>query len=261
LSVTKQDIAWDDKSVRASRLGVVEEHALEADISRLVELAEVGRNDAALDMVTGLGHVARALAIEARQVDAFDPDEEILRGAMKLTERAGIKNINFFVGSPLSLPCEEKAYDIVTARMALRHLADGSGLLKEAHRFINSDGRLILADALAPPHAELVSFLENMLALYDQSHLKAYTLAELETILEKAGFYIDNIEIYPKEHVFDSWSKQLGADEESIRMLASLLHSAGTRAKRHFRIIEDDQKVVSFVTWMILIRARPDELA
>jgi len=248
---------WGDADIRASRLGTVYEHGDEDDILHLVELAEPSGDDIALDLVTGLGHVARALAPRVARVDALDPDGEMLREAESLAREHSLTNMSFIEADPTSLPCESGSYDIVTARMALRHLGDGVQFVREVHRVIKPTGRFLITDSLAPPHADLESFQKNLMSIRDPSHVKSYSLAELEGLLERESFDIDLIEIYPKEHDFDSWAKRLGADHDIVRMIAKMLQSASARAKRHFRVVEKADDLVSFVTWMILVRARP----
>ncbi len=257
MTVTNQEIAWGDSEIRASRLGTVFDHGEEDDISRLVEFAEPVGEKVALDLITGLGHVARALAPHVRRVDALDPDSEMLREAENLTLEDLAKKINFIEGDPTELPFEADSYDIVVSRMALRHLGDGTKFIREAHRVLKPSGRLLMIDSLASPHPALEEFLRNLFSYYDRSHVKSYTLAELENLLEREGFDIDLIEIYPKEHDFETFSKQFGEKDDNVRMIAKMLQSASSRVKRHLRVIEKKSKLVSFITWMILIQARP----
>jgi len=260
MAVENSLIAWDDTSVRASRLGTVLDHGDETDIERMVELVAPTANDVALDMVTGLGHVARALALSVKRVDALDPDSQILSEAVSLTREELKEKIEFIEGDPLETPFKDNTYDIVTARMALRHLGDGKDFVREAHRVLKPGGRLILIDSLAPPHHDLQGFLRNLLSHNDRSHVKSYTLEEVETLLEREKFDIDLIEIYPKENDFKTWASKLGERADNTKMIEKVLHGASTHAKRHFRIIEKNKKVVSFITWMILIRAKPSVL-
>lgn len=251
---------WVDDTIRAFRLASVHDHGLEADINRVVDLAEPQSSDAALDIITGLGHIARALASKVSSVDAIEPDEKMLQEAEALAGNDGINNIQFIHGDPMKLPLETDKYDIVTARMALRHFGNGAQCIKEVHRVIKPTGRFLIADSLAPPHADLEDFLTNLMQHRDRSHVKSYTLAELESLLERENFDIDLIEIYPKENDFESWAKKTGTDDDTVRMIARLFQGASERVKRHFRVVSKGDKLVSFVTWMILIRSRPAQM-
>ncbi len=257
---TVTQISWGDAAIRASRLGTVLDHGDETDIERLVDLVIPGENDVVLDMVTGLGHVARALALTSKKVTALDPDPEILREAEALTREELRDRIEWIVGDPLETPFKDKTCDVVSARMALRHMGDGKDFIREVHRILKPSGRFVMIDSLAPPHLHLQGFLGNLLSHNDRSHVKSYTLAELELLLEHEKFDIDLIEIYPKENDFRTWASKLGEDADNTRMIEKVLQGASTHARRHFRIIEKNKKVVSFITWMVLIRAKPSLL-
>ncbi|MCX6644746.1 MAG: class I SAM-dependent methyltransferase [bacterium] len=257
MTVIQKDIPWDDTSVRESRIETVKDHGAEPDILRIIEVAEPQKDDLVLDLVTGLGHVARALAPYVKRVDAIDPDGAILKGAEVLVENEHCTNIKLVGGSPYELPFKDGTYDIVTARMALRHLGNPMNVISEARRVLKPSGRLIIADSLAPPQPDLQAFLKNLFSNIDISHIRSFTLADLEDVLGIEDFDIEIIEIYPKHNDFNAWTKRYAINESTVRMTTMVLLSASDRAKRHFRIQEENGKIISFVTWMILIKAIP----
>jgi len=252
-----KDTAWGDEGIRAFRVDHVHDHAGDADIDRLVNLVEPKPGEIVLDLLTGLGHVARAFAPRVKHVDAYDPDFHILSDARELTEKSGLKNIKFIEGVLADIGLPENHYDIIAARLAIRHLGDCASLIREANRILKPSGRIVISDCLAPLQNDLAEFQGNLMDLRDSSHVRSYSLAELENHLERENFDIDVIEIYPMEHKFESWAKRLGAKNENVRMLAATLQQASDRVKRHFRVIEKNKKLVSFVTWMVMIIARP----
>jgi ubiquinone/menaquinone biosynthesis C-methylase UbiE len=251
------NIVWTDPDVRYDRRESCRAHSAGSDIDRLIELAEPRKKDRALDLVTGLGYVALALSPHVESVDAIDPDEEVLMEAGAAAQNAGVGNINFLVGDPGSIPAEAGKYDLVAARMAMRHTADPSKCLREIHRVLKPGGRVVLIDSLKPMQAELAGFLESLEKQRDRSHVRSYDLEEWEAVLDREGFDIDLMELLPREYDFETWAKKSSGDGDSVRMLAFMLHSASPRAKHHFRIVEKDGKPVSFVTWTIIIRACP----
>ena len=257
MTAPERGIAWSDEVIRASRVEAVHDHAGEPDIDRLVELVEPQGDDVVFDFVTGLGHVARAIAPHVSKVDAYDPDAELLKEAEKLTEASNLKNITYINGTLIDLKLPDDSYDIITARLAIKHLLDASGLLKQANRILRPSGRLVMTDTLAPSQADLAEFQANLMELRDPSHVRSYSISELEILFEREKFDIDVIEIYPKAHDFESWAKRLGASNENVRMLARMLQNAGDRVKRHFRVVEKSEKLIAFATWMIMIVASP----
>ena len=257
MTVIQKDIPWDDNSVRTSRIEAVKSHGEEPDIARIIEIAAPQKDELVLDLVTGLGHVARALAPYVERVDAIDPDGAILKGAEVLVENEKRTNVKLMGGSVYELPFDDETYDIVTARMALRHLGNPVSVISEARRVLKRTGRLIIADSMAPPQTDLQGFLKNLIANLDASHIRSFTLVELEDLLGIEGFDIEIIEIYPKLNNFNAWVERLGIEESKVRMTTMMLLSATDRAKRYFRIREENGKIISFVTWMIMIKAIP----
>jgi ubiquinone/menaquinone biosynthesis C-methylase UbiE len=257
MNVETANIVWTDPAVRSDRCKFSRHHGADSDIDRLIELAQVSEKDRVLDLVTGLGFVAMAFAPTAGAVDAVDPDEEVLAEAKKTAETSGLKNINFLAGDPTSIPAKDDTYNVVAARGALHHTSEAAKSLKEIHRVLKPDGRLLLIDSLRPLQPDLANFIENLEKRRDRSHLRSYDLEEWESLLDHEGFDINLMEIFPREYNFDVWTRLSDNNQDVVRMLAMMLHGASPRAKRHFRILEEAKTPVSFVTWMILIRACP----
>lgn len=248
-------LVWTDPEVRAARCEIGRDHSTDWDIDRLVEVAAPLSKDSVLDLVTSVGSVALAIAPLVDSVDAMDPDEHVLDEAKTAANAVGLSNVNFIVSEPCKIPSKTERYTLITARMALRHTHEPQTCLKEIHRVLKPGGRLILIDSLRPLQPELATFFENLQRQRDPSYLRSYNLEELESFLDKEGFDIDLIEIFPREYDFINWASRPVPDFDKIRMLGMMFQGASSRAKRHFRIIEDKERPVSFAIWMILIRA------
>jgi ubiquinone/menaquinone biosynthesis C-methylase UbiE len=255
------ELLWTDPKVRASRCEFGRNHAYDADIGRLIELAEPTIQDKALDLVTGLGFTAIALGPNVKHVDAIDPDEEVLREAVENSRKANVGNIKFMAGEPESIPAKENEYDLVAARMAFRHEADPSPCLKEIYRVLKPGGRAVVTDCLKPIQSDLASFFENFISQRDCSHVKCLNVEEWESLLDKEGFDVGTIEIFPREYDFEQWAGGAEQDKDAVRMLTAVLRGASTRAKHHFRVVEKGSKLISFITWMILMRIHPRKSA
>lgn len=255
MTIGSESITWVNPDVRANRLRTIEDHIGEPDLPRIVELASPKSEEIGLDFITGLGNVALLLAPLLSRIEAVDPDPELVQRAATQAKHIGISNINFSRSDPDSLSFQDSTFDLVTARLALRHTDKSADYLSEIKRVMKQEGRAIFADSLAPDSPDTASFQLNLMKQRDASFAKILTMSEWENLLDKSNLAIEHIEIYPKEHAFDSWAKRLGADDNKVKMMAMLLRGASSRIKRHFRIVEEMDMPVSFVTWMILIRA------
>ncbi len=70
-------------------------HTDKAVLDRVVELARPNRNATALDVATGTGHTAFALAPHVSRVTAVDITPEMLEEARRLQPTNGLANVDF----------------------------------------------------------------------------------------------------------------------------------------------------------------------
>ncbi|WP_363465546.1 class I SAM-dependent methyltransferase [Halogeometricum borinquense] len=89
----------------------------------VVEHADPADEDVVLDLGTGTGAIALALAPDAKRVVGRDISEGMLEQAREKAQDAGIDNIEFGEGR-FRDPNYEDEVDIVTSNFAMHHLSD-----------------------------------------------------------------------------------------------------------------------------------------
>ena len=107
-----------------------------AEIARRANLSS-GR--LALDIATGTGLVARALAHAAASVVGVDISLGILRAASGRSQG----QIPFVAGDAHRLPFRARTFDLVTCAISLTHFSDVQTALREVHRLLRPGGRFI----------------------------------------------------------------------------------------------------------------------
>ncbi|MFQ5879913.1 MAG: ubiquinone/menaquinone biosynthesis methyltransferase [Dehalococcoidia bacterium] len=116
----------------------------------------------ALDMATGTGQLAFALARRARQVVALDIAPEMLAAARnKARQRRLGRRIQLLLGDGLQMPFPAGVFDSAATAFTLRNVADLETALRELHRVLRPGGRLAcleLSRSLVPPLAALHMF-------------------------------------------------------------------------------------------------------
>jgi SAM-dependent methyltransferase len=95
----------------------------EAALSLVVEHAAPGPNDVVLDVGTGTGAVALALAEDAKRVLGRDISEGMLEQAREKAAERDLANIAFDTGR-FREPNVAEPIDVVTSNFAMHHLAD-----------------------------------------------------------------------------------------------------------------------------------------
>src|SRR5205823_412534 len=89
-------------------------HAEGDDLAQLVSWAEGGADRVALDVATGGGHTALALAPLYGRVVATDLTEPMLRAAESLARGRGITNVEFRRADAEDLPFRDRSFDVVS---------------------------------------------------------------------------------------------------------------------------------------------------
>jgi SAM-dependent methyltransferase len=89
----------------------------------VIEHAAPDAEDVVLDLGTGTGAIALALAPHAKRVVGRDISEGMMDEAIAKAERDGLENVTFDQGT-FREPAYDGAVDIVTSNFAMHHLSD-----------------------------------------------------------------------------------------------------------------------------------------
>ncbi len=165
-------------------------------LALVVELARAQSGWTALDVATGTGHTAFALAPHVRHVVGVDLTPEMLCEARRLQAGNGLANVSFTVADAHGLPFADGAFDLVTARRAPHHFADADAALAEMRRVLKRGGRVVIDDRSVPEDDEVDEIMNRLDTLHDRSHVREYRPSEWRAMLERAGFRVETVEPY-----------------------------------------------------------------
>ncbi|MCA1726291.1 MAG: class I SAM-dependent methyltransferase [Actinobacteria bacterium] len=112
------------------------------------------------------------------EITAVDFDPEMVGLARRRLARFGPR-MRIEEGDAVALPYDPGSFDVVLALLVWHHVGDWRRATAEAARVLRSDGRLVLADFLAP------TFTGPVRALFPPE--KAYRFGELREALGAAG--------------------------------------------------------------------------
>jgi sarcosine/dimethylglycine N-methyltransferase len=159
--------------------------------SQLVDLIGITSEKRVLDAGSGIGGTARFVADQCRcHVTAVDLTEEYCDTSRWLNRLVGLDDlISVHQGDVTELPFADGTFDVVFSQHVQMNIADKPRLYCEAHRVLDSGGRLALWDITTRGLGEL----DYPLPWADQagvSHL--VTPDELRAVIESAGFTIDH---------------------------------------------------------------------
>jgi ubiquinone/menaquinone biosynthesis C-methylase UbiE len=159
-------------------------------VERIAELAAVRRGARVLDLASGTGTIARAVARRGASVVGVDVSAPMLAIA-----RERSPELDFQIADAHALPFSEGAFDAVTCGLALSHFHEPLTALRETLRVLRAEGRLVASTwgtgGGTPSSQEVADALERHRAPH-----KGYCLDE-ETwlypeqgseLLRRAGF-------------------------------------------------------------------------
>ena len=128
---------------------------------RAVDLAAVGPGDRALDVATGTGDLAFALARRVSpggEVVGMDFSEEMLEVARH--KAGGHDAVRFEWGNALELGYEEGAFDAATVGFGARNFSDLERGLAEMARVVRPGGRVVILEITTPQRPPLAWFFQ-----------------------------------------------------------------------------------------------------
>lgn len=98
-------------------------HAQGPDLEWIVEAAALSGQDLVVDVATGTGFTAFALAPFAREVVGIDITLPMLEAAQRLATERQVTNVRFLQGEARALPFPSGSIDVVACRYSAHHVA------------------------------------------------------------------------------------------------------------------------------------------
>jgi ubiquinone/menaquinone biosynthesis C-methylase UbiE len=235
-------------------------HAKGDDLKKLLEIFRGDEEDHVLDVATGGGHVANALAPIVKQVTALDLTAEILRAAEKFINGNGHVNVSFVQGDAEAMPFADQSFDMVTCRIAAHHFPRVHQFIHEVMRVLKKGGEFYLIDNVAPEEEEMDHFYNEVEKRRDYSHQRALKKSEWIKGLELQGFEIYEMYSFKKKFNYDPWCDRMKLDGERKESLTRFMLNTSAKIKNKFSIEQEDNRILSFYGESVLIRAvKPDD--
>ena len=231
-------------------------HTSPERLREVLELADPQPPDLALDVATGTGNTALALAPYVSRVVGLDLTREMLDQARRLTKEKSIANAEWVIGDACRLPFGDEAFDLYTVRAAPHHFHDFDAFLSETLRVLKPGKHAAFVDC-APPAAarELMHEVE---VRRDPSHVRSLTVAEWTERLERAGFVVEFAHSRELDWDYDDWMHNMAVEPRLAADLARLIESAEGEARAQLHPERRDGKLWH-AYWHALIRARKPE--
>jgi ubiquinone/menaquinone biosynthesis C-methylase UbiE len=228
-------------------------HTSPALLREVLDLAHPLPNDLALDVATGTGNTALALAPFVRHVVGVDLTPEMLDQAVRVSAERTITNADWVLGDACRLPFADRTFDLYTVRAAPHHFHDFDAFLGEALRVLKPGHDAAFVDC-APPAAarELMHGVE---VRRDPSHVRSLTLPEWTERLEAAGFEVELAQSRELDWDYEDWMGNMAVAPALVAELAEVIEAAQGEARDQLRPERRDGKLWHKY-WHCLIRAK-----
>ncbi len=185
---------------------------------RVSRLLQPNGDERALDVGTGAGAIALALAPLVREVVGLDLVPELLE---KARERAP-RNAEFVEGDADELPFGPDSFDIVCTARTLHHVARPELLLAEMVRVLRPGGAMLVVDQLAPNDPLAAIELNRFEHARDSTTTRILADVDLRGIFDSNGLVLLRAETVAVDREMESYLDLAGCHGEERAAAYSL---------------------------------------
>ncbi|HKV53344.1 MAG TPA: methyltransferase domain-containing protein [Candidatus Binataceae bacterium] len=190
-------------------------------LAKLVAAINPSVSDRAIEVATGPGYVAMALAKRCAEVVGVDLTEAPLKIAERTRQQRVLGNVSFRTGDAENLPFGDAEFDIAVCRFAFHHFEEPARVLGEMCRVCRPGATIAVEDLYSSEVAERSNYYNHFERLRDHSHTRALPPSGLIALLARSRVEIQRL--YSDELVVDveSWlqTAQDSADAAEVRRL------------------------------------------
>lgn len=215
-------------------------HASGPDLAWLVENAALAGRERVLDVATGGGHTAFALAPYASEVVALDLTRPMLEVAQKEALARRLTNIRYVEGDAHALPFADEYFDVVACRQAPHHFPKVALAVSEWVRVLKPGGRLLLIDSTSPEDDEAEAVLHEIEILRDPSHTRNHRISAWKDLLHNAGLNIISASVHGTFLDIPSWTQRMRTPPASVAAIEEIIRTATPNVRQRLRFEERD---------------------
>lgn len=225
-------------------------------LSRVIELASPETDWSVLDVATGTGHTAFALAPHVGSLIGIDLTPEMLNEAKKLRLEKQVRNVYFSLVDTHYLSFPDQTFHLITCRRAAHHFSDILPALNELRRVLRMGGRLVIDDRSVPESDFIDDCMNKLDRYHDPSHIRQYRPGEWKRMLNGSGFAIESIELYTKHRPISALTE--GVSGERVNKIREIIERLDSSQRKTLDLREVDGEI-HFNHWYVMISASKKE--
>lgn len=218
-----------DRFARTAELLAARQDARAPRLAEQVRSFVAPRGDErALDVGTGAGALALALAPLVRQVVGIDPVPELLALARERARDAA--NVELLEGDGTQLPFASGSFDLAGTLRTLHHVEAPERVIAELARVVRPGGRVLVVDQLAPEDPAEAAALHAFERARDDSHARLLSDTELRALFAANGLEPLRTRLAEERRELGAYLDLAGCEGESRARAEAL--AAATDAER-----------------------------
>ncbi len=177
-------------------------------------------DERALDVGTGAGALALALAPLVREVVGIDPVPELLALARQRTRDLG--NAEFVEADGTALPFPDGSFDLAGTMRTLHHVERPERVVAELARVTRRGGTVLVIDQLAPEDPAQAAALHAFERARDPSHARLFSDAELRALFAAQGLAPQRAQVEEERRELGAYLDLAGCEGEPRRRAEEL---------------------------------------
>ena len=181
-------------------------------------LLTLSGNERVVDVGTGAGTLAFALAPRVREVVGVDAVPELLAAARAVAPA----NVTFIEADATSLPLESFSFDLAVTRRTLHHIARPELVVAELVRVTRLGGTIVIEDQIAPVDPLAALEVDRFERARDPSHTRLLPDVDLRHLFEANGLVLETRRYRTERRTLDSYLELAGCTGEERERAAAL---------------------------------------
>lgn len=219
---------------RAQEYRLSSTHGNPEDLARMIGIIDPKLDDNVLDVATGAGHTAIALAKFVKKVAAIDITPEMLAEAKTASMQNGISNIAFRTEDVHNLKISDCQFDIVASRFAVHHFSDVRSALQEMCRVLKPGGKLYILDCSVVDGDESEKEINRIELLRDSSHQYSYSPRLWNRLLQDLPVTIAHASLLQSQYKLPVWFDRMGTNQRNREEIFKILNNLSSECKINY---------------------------